>query len=339
MPSLPPQLHAELQAVLAALARGEDPWRHLPQRIQIPPRVAAVYAGRRILVTGGGGFIGSALARTLAALGASVTAMDKDEAALLRLQAAGRGSSGPAPSLALADCRIAARLDAVLRHARPEMVFHCAAHKHLPLLESQPEEAWLNNAAAVEMLGQALAARDVDLFLLLSTDKAVAPSSQLGRGKQVAERAVQANGRQWAARAATLRLVNVLASSGSVVEHFWWALRHRQPLEITDPAMERYFLTLVDTVAALLHAGAAARSGDLFVPRLDAPVRIADLASATLAIASGLGMPRPDPPIRFTTPRPGEKLREQPLTQEEAARAEPRDTSPPLWRIPAPFSP
>lgn len=340
MSHLPPELHAELRTVLAAWARGQDPWRDLPHQVSLPPAVAAAYARRRVLVTGGGGFIGSALARTLSVLGATVTALDKDEGGLLRLQTLAQAAPGPFPELALADCRIAARLGAVLDKARPEMVFHCAAHKHLPLLQSQPEEAWLNNAAAVEMAGRAIAPYGVDLFLLLSTDKAVAPTSQLGLSKQAAEHAVQVHGRHWAARPATVRLVNVLASSGSVVECFWRALRQRQPLEVTAPAMERFFISLADTVAALLYAGAAARPGDLFAPRLAAPVRIADLAEATLAIAAQFGLPPPArPPIRFTAPRPGEKLREQPLAADEAPRAQPLPASPPLWCVPAPLSP
>lgn len=336
MSSLPPELRAELAAVLAAWTRGGDPWQDLPRQIPVPAPVAAAYAGRRILITGGGGCLGSALARTLIPLGAVVTALDKDEAALLRLQAAAQADSAPRPQLALADCRIATRLNAVLDAARPEMVLHCAAHKHLPLLQSQPEEAWLNNVQALEIVGQAVCSRGLDLLLLLSTDKAVAPSSQLGLSKQAAERALQARGRSWAARPATLRLVNVLASGGSVVERFWLSLRRRQPLEITDAAMERYFLSLTGAISALLHAGALARPGDLFVPRLSAPVRILDLAEASLDIAAAIGLPPPAAPsIRYTALRPGEKLREQLLAPEELSRAEPLATSPPLWRVPA----
>lgn len=338
MPPLPPELRAELLAVLRAWLRDEDPWRHLPGQLELSAGIGAAYAGRRILVTGGGGFIGAALARSLASLGATVTALDKDESGLLRLAAATNGSC--TPRLALADCRIPARLEALLASFRPEMVFHCAAHKHLPLLESQPEEAWLNNCGAFETLGRALervlGPRGTELLVLLSTDKAVKPASQLGASKQAAERLLQGAGSGWAARIACVRLVNVLASSGSAVEIFWRALRHGRPLEVTHPDMERYFLTLAQTVQALLHAGAAARPGDLFVPRLESPVRIADLAEAMRTIAMGLGLPPPaGPPIRITAPRRGEKLREQLLDAEEWARAAPASGLPPLWRVPA----
>ncbi len=335
MPSLPADLQTELAAVLAAWARGRNPWADLPRAL---PRgeAAAAYRGRKVLVTGGGGFIGSALARVLAGLGAEVLALDKDEAGLVRLQDSAQADGGPPPALALADCRIADRMSTILAAFPPAIVFHCAAHKYLPLLESQPQEAWANNCAAVIQLGRQIEHCGTEAFVLVSSDKAVEPSSQLGASKQGAERALQSQGAQWARRAVTVRLANVLASGGSVVERFWRAMRQGLPLEVRHPAMERFFLTLPQAVALLLAAGADAAASELWAPRLEVPVRIQDLAAAMQALGRGIGMPPPpEPPVQITAPRPGEKLSERLLTPSEAARAQPlAAVGLPIWRLP-----
>ncbi len=336
MPQLPAELQAELAAVLAAWAQGQDPWRDFPRTVRLDDEAAAAYRGRKILVTGGGGFIGGALARVLAGLGAEVLALDKDEAGLVRLQDAARADSGQPPVLALADCRIADRMSTILAAFPPAIVFHCAAHKYLPLLESQAQEAWANNCAAVVQLGRQLGSCGTEAFVLVSTDKAVEPCSQLGASKQGAEHALQSEGAQWARRAVTVRLANVLASGGSVVERYWRAMRQGLPLEVRHPAMERYFLTLPQAVALLLAAGAGAAAGELWAPRLEAPVPIQGLAAAMQALGRGLGLPPPpEPPVQITAPRPGEKLSERLLSASEAARAQPLAAAGlPIWRLP-----
>lgn len=338
MPNLPADLQTELAAVLAAWARGQDPWRDLPRAVRLGPGAAAAYRGRKVLVTGGGGFIGGAIARALAALGAGVLALDKDEAGLVRLQDAAQADGGPQPELALADCRMADRMSAILAAFPPAIVFHCAAHKYLPLLESQPEEAWANNCAAVAQLGRETGRRGAEAFVLVSTDKAVEPASQLGASKQGAERALHSEGAQWAQRAAAVRLANVLASGGSVVERYWRAMRQGLPLQVRHPAMERFFLTLPQAVALLLEAAAGAAAGELWAPRLEAPVRIAELAAAMLALGRATDLPAPpEPSIHFTAPQPGEKLSERLLSRPEAARAQPLAIAAlPIWRLPRP---
>jgi len=287
-------------------------WRAFLARPPLPrpsPETVAAFADTPLLITGAGGSIGSALALRLAQSGSSRTVLlDASENHLYQLQQAlaGTGAS-PNTAFVLGNAGDAALLEDLFAAHRPRMVFHAAAHKHVPLLELQPFAAIANNIFATETL-VAAAAKHGARALLLSTDKAVQPASVMGATKRIAEKIVLASG------GTVLRLGNVLGSSGSVTEIFAEQAARGGPLTVTDPKARRYFLTMEEAVDLLLqaahmaaHIAASAGSGAVLAPALDADHSIAELAGF---IARALGDSR-ELPVHFTGLRPGDKLVER----------------------------
>jgi FlaA1/EpsC-like NDP-sugar epimerase len=284
-----PSLHR--RSATSLLGRG-------PLPIGVPE--ASTIAGRRVLVTGAGGFIGAALCRRLAALDPEhLVLLDGAEGGLQRLERA-LSARGRARRIALVLGSAADRglLDETFAVHRPEIVFHTAAFKHLPLLERQAVAAVGNNVLATHALLEAAERVQARDFVLLSTDKAVDPTSVMGASKRIAELLVLAR-RVPFPRARSLRLGNVLGSSGSLLPLLRRQARRNEAFTLTHPEARRYFLTASEAVTLLLHAAASSGCGEVLVPDLGPPVRIVDLARR---VAEG--------PIVFTGLRPGEKLEE-----------------------------
>jgi len=271
--------------------------------------VAAMLSGRRILVTGAGGSIGSEIVtQCLQFNDVRVIALDNDETHLHDALASWRGAGGE-PETVLCDVRDRTSLEQIFDEVRPDVVFHAAAHKHVPILEQWPAEAVKTNILGTANLLGAVEKFGVERFVLISTDKAVNPSSVMGATKRVAEMLTQsaaagANGTIFTA----VRFGNVLGSRGSVVPTFMAQIRAGGPVTVTDPRMTRYFMTVPEAVQLVLQSAALAAGGEVFVLDMGEPVRIMDLASRLIRL-SGL-VPGRDIHIDIVGMRPGEKLDE-----------------------------
>jgi O-antigen biosynthesis protein WbqV len=281
--------------------------------------MARLVAGRRVLITGAGGTIGSELVRQVAALRPSLLVLlDNGEYALWQIEQELGDFAGLDARIVLADIRDAARVQAVMDTHRPELVFHAAALKHVPMVESNPGEGLLTNAAGTRNVADAARAVGASAMVLISTDKAVNPTSVMGAAKRLAEMYCQAldiEARQRGGmRCITVRFGNVLGSTGSVVPLFQRQLARGGPLTVTHPDMERYFMTVREAVGLVLQASVVGSDrhiddGGIFVLDMGEPVKIVDLARQMIRLA-GL-VPEVDVAISFTGLRPGEKLFEE----------------------------
>jgi len=284
--------------------------------------MARLIAGRRVLVTGAGGSIGAELARQVAGLApAELMLLDNGEFALWQIDLElGETQPGVARRAVIADVRDAARMRALCEEFRPELVFHAAALKHVPIVEANPLEGLQTNVIGTRAVADAAAASGAALMVLISTDKAVNPSSVMGASKRLAEMYCQ--GLDGAARrggadmrCVTVRFGNVLGSTGSVVPLFRRQLAQGGPLTVTHPDMQRYFMTVREAVGLVLQASvvgsdcAGLQDGGIFVLDMGEPVKIVDLARQMIRLA-GL-LPDMDVKIQFSGLRPGEKLFEE----------------------------
>jgi FlaA1/EpsC-like NDP-sugar epimerase len=211
----------------------------------------------------------------------------------------------------LADCKEPHRMLEVMQRFKPEVVFHAAAYKHVPLMEANPLEAVRNNAIATRITAETAAASDVERFVLVSTDKACNPQTVMGASKAMAEWIVEAAGcKHPGTRFAAVRFGNVLASSGSVVPIFRSQIERGGPVTVTHPDMTRYFMTIPESVQLVIRAGdIGSGKGEVFVLDMGEPVKIVDLAHNMIRLAGY--EPEADIAIEFTKPRPGEKLHEE----------------------------
>jgi len=289
-------------------------------------RMAALIAGKRVLVTGAGGTIGGELTRQIASYGpARLALLDHSEYALysIDLEIGERAPALPRVAI-LADVRDAARVQAVLTEEKPELVFHAAALKHVPMVEMHPAEGVLTNVSGTRNVAEACAAAGVSAMVMISTDKAVNPSSVMGATKRIAECAVQTVGAAHPqTRFVVVRFGNVLGSTGSVVPLFQRQLAAGGPLTVTHPEVTRYFMTVREAVELVLEASvlgaedlSGARNEQIYVLDMGEPVKIADLARQMIRLA-GL-RPDQDVKITFTGLRPGEKLYEELFHDAEA---------------------
>ncbi|MFF4055888.1 DegT/DnrJ/EryC1/StrS family aminotransferase [Streptomyces sp. NPDC001668] len=274
----------------------------------VGPQARSVIAGRRVLVTGAGGSIGSELCHQLRAFGPSrLFLLDHDESNLHRLQLELYGDALHADDVVISDIRDRPRIDQLFRELRPEVVFHAAAHKHLPLLELYPCEGVKTNVRGTENLVRAAAAVGTGRFVLISTEKAADPVSVLGATKRLAELVVR-NAQQDAPPGtvfAAVRFGNVLGSRGSLLSVVAQQLGAGSPVTVTHPDATRFFMTVEEAVGLVLESARTARGGEVFVLDMSGPVRIVDLVRK---FARSVHVPDVD--IRYTGLRPGEKLNE-----------------------------
>ena len=311
------------------------------------PAMHALVAQRRVLVTGAGGSIGSELCRQLAALQpASLTLYEASEFNLYTID---QELQGLAPALTrqaeLGDVRDAARLTEVFQRVRPELVFHAAALKHVPLVEENPLEGILTNVVGTRRVAEACRQAGCRAMVLISTDKAVNPRSVMGATKRLAEawcQALDLAGRRRPpgsgaepTRFVTVRFGNVLGSTGSVVPLFQKQIAAGGPVTVTDPKMTRYFMTIREAVELVLQASAlglaeASEAGRIYVLDMGQPVAIVELARQMIRLAGFV--PEKDIAITFTGLRPGEKLEEELFHDLEALAP----TAHPALRLAAP---
>lgn len=268
-------------------------------------------SGKRVLVTGGGGSIGSELCRQVARLGAAtLTILEQSEYNLYRIEQELRREY---PDLLLdariGDCGDAIACERAFAAARPEVVFHAAAYKHVPLLQGQIREAFRNNVLATQVVAEAADRHGAGSFVLISTDKAVNPSSVMGACKRVAELFCQNFAAHSHTRFITVRFGNVLDSAGSVVPLFREQIRAGGPVTVTHPQITRYFMTIPEAAQLILQACVLGRGGEIFALDMGEPVQVRYLAEQMIRLAGK--QPGRDVGIVFTGLRPGEKLFEE----------------------------
>ena len=274
-------------------------------------------SNKRILVTGGGGSIGSELCRQIASHNPKLLVIfDIYENNAYDIQ---QELIRKYPNLKLevliGSVRNTSRIESVMEHYRPDVVFHAAAHKHVPLMEDSPNEAIKNNVFGTYKTARAADKYGVKKFVLISTDKAVNPTNIMGASKRLCEMIVQTFSKYSRTEYVIVRFGNVLGSNGSVIPLFKKQMEAGGPVTVTHPDVIRYFMTIPEAVSLVLQAGAYAHGGEIFVLDMGEPVKIADLAKNLIRLSGytlGVNME-----IKYTGLRPGEKLYEELLTKEE----------------------
>ena len=267
--------------------------------------------GKRVLVTGAGGSIGSELCRQIARYRpASLILFERYENGLYALDLELRNQFPNVRIVpAVGDVTVRDRVIEVLRQTDPEIIFHAAAHKHVPLMELNPKEAVRNNVFGTKTVAEAALACGVDRFVLISTDKAVNPTSVMGATKRVAEDLLQSLRHRGKTKFTVVRFGNVLGSNGSVVPLFTDQIRRGGPVTVTHPEIKRFFMTIPEAVQLVLQASLLGRGGEVFVLDMGEQVKVVDLARNMIAL-SGL-VPGQDIQIVYSGLRPGEKLYEE----------------------------
>lgn len=289
--------------------------------------VGSLIGGRTVLVTGAGGSIGSELCRqVLQFRPARLVMIDRGENVLF-LAAHDLARRAPAAQLEplMADITDAGRMESIIAGVRPDVVFHAAAHKHVSMMEREPAEAIKNNCLGTRLVAQLASCHGVGAFVLISTDKAVNPTSIMGCSKLIAERCVQALNTRSPTRFIVVRFGNVLASNGSVVPIFLEQIRRGGPITVTHPDIARYFMTIPEASQLVLQAAALGLGGEVFVLDMGQRVRIVDLARSLIRL-SGLEPDEID--IVYTGLTPGERLVEQLYFSEERPT---RTSHPKVW--------
>jgi FlaA1/EpsC-like NDP-sugar epimerase len=294
----------------------EDLLERAPIGLDVTP-LRRLIKGKSIMVTGAGGSIGSELCRQIAALEPSCLVLfERYENSLFAInnELLDRNRETPAFPI-IGDVGDEIRVEKVLQTFRPTIIFHAAAHKHVPLMEGSPCEAVKNNVRGTRIVAQAAARCGVERFIMISSDKAVNPSSTMGATKRVAELVVQSLEERGHTRFMTVRFGNVLGSNGSVVPRFLEQIKAGGPVTITHPDIRRYFMLIPEAVQLVLHAAALGEDGAIYVLEMGEQIKISDLARNLIRL-SGL-TPDEDIAISFIGLRPGEKLFEELIGPDE----------------------
>lgn len=278
-------------------------------------------SGKTVMVTGGGGSIGSELCRQIAACRPKkLIIVDIHENSVYALQQELLRSYGKALDMdtRIASVRDSKKVDKLFQDYRPDVVFHAAAHKHVPLMEDAPEEAVKNNVFGTYNVALSADKYGTGRFVLISTDKAVNPTNVMGATKRLCEMIVQALAQKSKTKFVAVRFGNVLGSNGSVMPLFKEQIAAGGPVTVTHPDIVRYFMTIPEAAHLVLEAGAMGNGGDIFVLDMGNPVRILDLAENIIKLSGFI--PYRDIEIKFTGLRPGEKLYEELLMDEEGLK-------------------
>ncbi|RAP74016.1 polysaccharide biosynthesis protein [Paenibacillus montanisoli] len=280
--------------------------------------IADYVANKTVLVTGAGGSIGSELCRQIIVFRPTTLLLlghGENSIYSIEMELRSRFPDQKIETI-IADIQDRSRIDDVFRRFRPNVVFHAAAHKHVPLMERNPAEAVKNNVFGTKNVADAADKYGVERFVLISSDKAVNPSSIMGATKRIAEMYIQTMDKQSNTKYVAVRFGNVLGSRGSVIPRFKQQIASGGPVTVTHPEMVRFFMTIPEAVQLVIQAGAFAEGGEIFVLDMGQPVKIIELAEDVIRL-SGFE-PYTEIPIEFTGIREGEKLYEELLLDEEA---------------------
>jgi len=288
------------------------------EKVEIDFQAIRAFLNRkRVLITGAGGSIGSELTRTVLQFEPRSTALlDIDETELFYLMNRFRGAATEIFPV-MADIRDRAKIESVLADFRPEIILHAAAYKHVPILESYPEEAVKTNVLGTKVLGELALKFGVEKFVYISTDKAINPSSVMGATKRVGEEMLRILNRRNGTKFISVRFGNVLGSRGSVIPVFADQIKRGGPVTVTHPEMKRYFMATSEAVLLVLEAAAIGEGGEAYILDMGEPIKILDLAREMIRLSGH--EPDVDIPIVFSGLRPGEKLFEELLSAEEGS--------------------
>jgi FlaA1/EpsC-like NDP-sugar epimerase len=296
----------------------EDLMTRVPVNLDLNP-VRRMLEGKRVLVTGAGGSIGGELCRQIVKLNPKELVLyERYENGLYSISNELNADKNHNPIRPIiGDITDRARVEQVFQQHRPDIVFHAAAHKHVPLMEFNPCEATKNNVTGTKIVARAAARSGAEKFVLISTDKAVNPTSMMGASKRIAEMIVQILSQGSRTSFVTVRFGNVLASNGSVVPIFLEQISHRGPVTVTHPEMRRYFMLIPEAVQLVLISAAISGNAETYVLEMGEQVNVLEMARNIIRL-SGF-VPDVEIPIVFTGLRPGEKLYEEVVAEDEIA--------------------
>ncbi len=316
LPALADLIAGRTQVQQIREVKIEDLLRREPVRLDTDG-IARYIDGRVVMVTGAGGSIGSEMCRQIAAFGPErLILLEQAEQNLFDVDRELRTSFPRVEVIpCIADICDGPRLDRIFSQFKPSAVFHAAAHKHVPMMEHNPGEAIKNNVGGTRQAADVAARHGVEKFVMISTDKAVNPTSIMGASKRVAELYIQALNERVETQFVTVRFGNVLGSSGSVVPIFKEQIAHGGPVTVTHPEMVRFFMTIPEAAQLVLQAGSMGQGGEIFVLDMGEPVKIVDLARDLITL-SGF-RPGEEIEIQYVGMRPGEKLYEELLIKGE----------------------
>lgn len=322
LPGIYQLLNGEVSVAKLREVQIEDLLGRDPIRVNLD-EIMGYVQDKVILVTGGGGSIGSELCRQIAGhKPRQLIVFDVYENNAYDLQ---QELERTFPDLNLTvligSVRNTHRIETVFETYRPDIVYHAAAHKHVPLMENSPNEAIKNNVFGTYKTARAAGRYGAKRFVLISTDKAVNPTNIMGASKRMCEMVVQMMDRRYKTEFVAVRFGNVLGSNGSVIPLFRKQIAEGGPVTVTHPDIIRYFMTIPEAVSLVLQAGAYAKGGEIFVLNMGEPVRILDLAKNLIRLSGYV--PNEDIMIEFTGLRPGEKLYEEMLMNEEGMQDTP----------------